>query len=154
LVCETVDIAGQPPMQGGCSVQFPESLAATIDLTAVPELQPFAGKALADGLSIQSIAYGISGNTLNDPFGSVSILSAPRGVTDPDDGRDQEIGFVPIVLANTDPGGMVSLENTTIYGVETPSSTFELIVSTIEVLGSLPLPSGQITLSVSTAVFE
>jgi hypothetical protein len=70
LVCETVDIAGQPPMPGGCSVQFPESLAATIDLTAVPEKQPYAGKALADALSIQSIAYSISGNTLNDPFGS------------------------------------------------------------------------------------
>lgn len=158
LVCETIVVAGQPPTPGGCSVQFPESLATTIDLAMVPELQPYQGQLLSGPLLIDNIAYSLSGNTMNDPFGSVSILYAPPGVTSPNDGRDQEIGVVPLVFSDTDPSGTASLETTSISGVNGFSSTFHLIASTIQVLGGLPLPSGQITLSItisaSSAVLE
>jgi hypothetical protein len=157
LVCETLTVAGQPPTPGGCSIQFPESLAVTVDLSQLPELQPYATKGpFMAPLTIDSVAYSVSGNTMNGLIGPVGVMVAPPGVTDPDDGRDKLVGYVPLVFPGDDPSGTVSVEGNRIFDAGwTTRTTFDLIASTIEVLAA-DLPTGQITLSftisVSTAV--
>jgi len=142
---------------GVCEADVPESAASSVNLAMqVPVLQSFPGHALSS-ITIKSISYTVSNNSLNIDLPPMTIYLAPDGVTDPKDPRAQEFGTIPAIPAMTDPSGMVMLvpNAAAVFAQFTGniSTPFTIIAAgTVAIPSGSPAPSGAITLSVTGAV--
>ncbi|HEY4395266.1 MAG TPA: hypothetical protein VGP64_14445 [Polyangia bacterium] len=140
-----------------CEVDVPESAASPVNLAMqVPALQGFAGHALSS-ITISSISYMVSNNSLNVDLPPLTIYLAPDNVTDPTDPRAEAFGTIPAIPAGTDPSGMVVLVpnaaqifSTFTANVSTP---FTIIAAgTVAIPSGSSAPSGAVTLSVTGTV--
>jgi hypothetical protein len=142
---------------GSCEAQVPESVSSPINLAQqVGQLATFPGHSLLD-VSIKSITYTVSDNTLNVDVPSMSIYLAPDGVTDPTDSRAQLFGTVPPIPAGTNPSGSVQKTSNAdaIFQMfaKNVSTTFNIIAATTVVVApGTPVPSGHITVVVGGSV--
>jgi len=142
---------------GVCEADVPESAASSVNLAMqVPVLQSFPSHALSS-ITIKSISYTVSNNSLNIDLPPMTIYLAPDGVTDPKDPRAQEFGTIPAIPAMTDPSGMVMLvpNAAAVFAQFTGniSTPFTIIAAgTVAIPSGSPAPSGAITLSVTGAV--
>jgi hypothetical protein len=140
-----------------CEVDVPESTASNVNLaTQVPVLKSFAGHGLSS-ITISSISYVVSNNSLNIDLPAMTIYLAPDGVTDPTDSRAREFGTIPVIPAMTDPSGMVVLVSnaTQVFASFTGnvSTPFNIIAAgTVSIVGGSNVPSGAITISVTGTV--
>lgn len=142
---------------GVCEADVPESAASSVDLAMqVPVLQSFPGHALSS-ITISSISYAVSNNSLNIDLPPMTIYLAPDGVTNPSDTRAMEFGTIPAIPAGTDPSGMVMLvpNAAAVFAKFTGniSTPFTVIAAgTVAIPSGSPAPSGAITLSVTGTV--
>jgi hypothetical protein len=142
---------------GVCEADVPESASSTVNLAMqVPVLQSFPGHALSS-ITISSISYAVSNNSLNIDLPPMTIYLAPDGVTDPHDARAEEFGTIPGIAAGTDPSGMVMLvaNASQVFAMFTGniSTPFTIIAAgTVAIPSGSPVPSGAITLSVTGTV--
>jgi hypothetical protein len=144
LVCES----------GACAANLPESLVEPVNLSQDMDLQK--DRSLAD-LSIDSITYTIANNSLNVDLPALTIYMAPQTVTDPNSPQAIKFGTVPVIPAGTDPSGMVQLEANAAQTFQMftadLSVPFNLIASTtVDIPAGTPIPSGQITMTVSGVI--
>lgn len=137
-----------------CTAEIPESLANEINLgSAVPGLSSFP----TGNITISSVKYTISGNTLNVDLPPVTVYLAPDMVTDPKDTRAMIFGTIPAIPAGTNPTGEVQKDPSADHTFEmyagSLSTPFEFIAATTVVIPSgTPVPSGQVTVSVSVTL--
>jgi hypothetical protein len=145
---------------GVCEADVPESAASSVNLAMqVPALTTFAGHALSN-ITISSISYAVSNNSLNIDLPPLTIYLAPDGVTDPHDPRALEFGTIPAIPhtpPDNDPSGMVMLvpNASAVFAKFTGniSTPFTIIAAgTVAIPGGSPAPSGAITLSVTGVV--
>jgi hypothetical protein len=140
-----------------CEADIPESAASSVNLAMqVPVLQTFAGHALSN-ITISSISYAVSNNSLNIDLPPMTIYLAPDGVTDPHDSRAVAFGTIPAIPAGTDPSGMVNLVSNaaSVFAKFTSniSTPFTIIAAgTVAIPSGSPVPSGAITLAVTGTV--
>jgi hypothetical protein len=144
-----------------CEADIPESAASTVNLAMqVPVLQSFPGHALSS-ITISSISYKVSDNTLNIDLPQMTIYLAPDGVTDPfHDSRAVAFGTIPPIShtpPDNDPSGMVMLVSNAaqVFAMFTGniSTPFTIIAAGIVAIPSgSPVPSGAITVSVTGTV--
>jgi hypothetical protein len=144
-------------VSGVCEADVPESASSSVNLAMqVPVLQTFAGHALSN-ITISSISYVVSNNTLNVPLPEMTIYLAPDGVTDPTSPLCQKFGTIPSIPAMTDTSGMVQLVSNAsqVFATFTGniSNPFNIIAAgTVTVVGGSPVPMGAITLAVTGTV--
>ena len=137
-----------------CTAEVPESLANEINLgSAVPGLSSFP----TGNITIASVKYTISNNTLNVDLPPMTVYLAPDMVTDPKDTRAMIFGTIPAIPAGTDPTGEVQKDPTADHTFEmyagNLSTPFEFIASTTVVVPSgSPVPSGGVTVSVTVTL--
>jgi hypothetical protein len=137
-----------------CTAQIPESFPTEINLgSTVPGLSSFP----TGNISIKSVDYTISNNTLNVDLPPVTIYLAPDMVTDPRDARAAVFGTIPAIPAGSDPSGTVQKDPGADRAFQTYagnlSAPFEFIASTTVVIPSgTPIPSGRITVSVTVTL--
>lgn len=137
-----------------CEVDVPESAASPVNLVMdVPALKTFAGHGLSN-ITISSISYVVSNNSLNIDLPPMTLYLAPDGVTDPHDSRAEEFGTIPSIPAGTDPSGMVILDPNAaqVFAKFTGniSNPFAIIAAgTVAIPSGSAAPSGAITLSVT-----
>ena len=142
---------------GVCEADVPESASSSVDLAMqVPVLQSFAGHGLSS-ITISSISYTVSNNSLNIDLPPLTIYLAPDGATKPSDSGAEEFGTIPAIPAGTNPSGMVMLvpNAAAVFAKFTGniSMPFTIIAAgTVVVPGGSPVPSGAITLSVTGTV--
>jgi hypothetical protein len=142
---------------GVCEADVPESAASSVNLAMqVPVLQTFGGQALSS-ITISSISYVVSNNSLNIDLPAMTIYLAPDGVTDPKDSRALPFGTIPVIPKMTDPSGMVMLvpNAAQVFAKFTGniSMPFNIIAAgTVSIPGGSDVPSGAITLSVTGTV--
>ncbi len=142
---------------GSCQAQIPESTSSSINLAQqVPTLATFPGHSLLH-VSISSITYQVSNNTLNVDVPSIAVYLAPGDVTDPTDSRAMLFGTVPVIKAGTTPmGAMQKAPNAdAVLEMYTKniSTTFNVIASTTVVIApGTPVPTGQLTVIVGGTV--
>jgi hypothetical protein len=140
---------------GVCEADVPESAASSVNLAMqVPVLQSFPGHALSS-ITISSISYVVSNNSLNIDLPPMTIYLAPDGVQDPRYG--DVFGTIPAIPAGTDPSGMVMLvpNAAQVFAKYTGniSTPFTIIAAgTVAIPSGSPAPSGAITLSVTGTV--
>jgi hypothetical protein len=140
-----------------CEVDVPESAASSVNLAMqVPVLNTFGGRALSN-VTISSISYAVSNNSLNIDLPPMTIYLAPDGVTDPTDPTARAFGTIPSIPKMTDPSGMVMLVPNAgqVFAEFTGnvSTPFNIIAAgTVSIPGGSDVPSGAITLSVTGAV--
>lgn len=142
---------------GTCEADIPESSSSPINLAQqVPQLATFPGHSLVK-VSISSINYQVSDNTLNVDLPAMAIYLAPDGVTDPKDPSAMLFGTVPPIPAGTNPMGMVQKASNAdavlqMYTANV-SQTFNVIAATTVVIAAgTPVPNGHITVTVAGAV--
>jgi hypothetical protein len=142
---------------GTCEAQIPVSTHSSVNLAMqVGQLATFPGHSLLN-VSIQSITYTVSNNTLNVDLPTISIYLAPDGVTDPTDPSAELFGTVPPIAAGTDPSGTVQKTSNADAVFEkytkNVSTTFNIIAAaTVLIDGGTPVPNGQITVTVGGAI--
>ena len=140
-----------------CEAQIPESTYSPINLAMqVGALATFPGHSLVD-VTIQSITYTVSDNTLNVDLPPISIYLAPDGVTDPTDPSATLFGTVPPIQAGTNPTGSVTKTSNAdaVFQMYTKnvSTTFNIIAgATVVIDGGTPVPTGHITVTVGGTV--
>jgi hypothetical protein len=132
-----------------------------IDLaTDVPSLSSFASDGLGS-ISISSISYMVSNNTLNIDLPPLSIYLANQGVSDPNDPSAVLFGTIPAIPAGTDPSGNVMLVSNAaaVFGMFTSGAThnistpFNVIAAaTVVIPAGSPVPSGGITIAVTGTI--
>lgn len=142
---------------GTCEGQIPESVNSSINLAMqVPALATFPGHSLLD-VTISSITYMVSNNTLNVDLPPVSIYLAPDGVTDPTDPRATLFGTVPSIPAGTNPSGAVqkTANADAVFEMYTKnvSTPFNVIgATTVIIKAGTPVPNGHVTVTIGGAV--
>jgi hypothetical protein len=142
---------------GVCEADVPESAASSVNLaTQVPVLQSLSGHGLSN-ITISSISYVVSNNSLNIDLPAMTIYLAPDTVTDPTDSRALPFGTIPVIPKMTDPSGMVMLvpNAAQVFATFTGnvSTPFNIIAAgTVSIPGGSDVPSGAITLSVTGTV--
>jgi|HubBroStandDraft_5_1064220.scaffolds.fasta_scaffold239411_2 hypothetical protein len=156
--CTTTPLVCAPDSTGAnaniCTAEIPESLANEINLgSAVPGLSSFP----TGNITIASVKYTISDNTLNVDLPPVTVYLAPDMVTDPKDTRAMVFGTIPAIPAGTDPTGEVQKDPSADHTFEmyagSLSTPFEFIAATTVVIPSgTPIPSGQVTVSVTVTL--
>jgi hypothetical protein len=140
-----------------CEVDVPESAATPVNLAmSVPALQTFAGHGLSS-ITIKSINYAVSNNSLNIDLPPMTIYLAPDMVTDPHDSRAMEFGTIPAIPAGTDPSGMVNLvpnaaQVFATFTGDVGKPFYIIAAGTVAIPSGSPAPSGAITLSVTGVV--
>jgi hypothetical protein len=140
-----------------CEVDIPESTYSTVNLAMdVPALQSFSGDGLSN-ITISSISYAVSSNSLNVDLPAMTIYLAPFGVSDPTNPSARVFGTIPVIPAMTDPSGMVMLvpNAAQVFAAFTGkvSNPFNIIAAgTVTVAGGSNAPSGAITLAVTGTV--
>jgi len=120
------------------------------------QLATFPGHSLVN-VSIQSITYQVSNNTLNVDLPPISIYLAPDGVTDPTDPSAELFGTVPPIPAGSDPMGNVQKTSNAdaVFQKYTKnvSQTFNIIAAaTVVIDGGSPVPNGHITVTVGGTI--
>ncbi|HVT08942.1 MAG TPA: hypothetical protein VHO67_15895 [Polyangia bacterium] len=142
---------------GTCEADVPESAYSPINLAMqVPQLATFPGHSLVK-VSIASIKYVVSDNTLNVDLPEMQIYLAPDGVTDASDASAMLFGTIPPIPAGTDPAGAVekapNADAVLQMYTSNVSQTFNVIAKTTVVIAAgTPVPNGQITVTVTGAV--
>lgn len=142
---------------GTCEADVPESAYSPINLAQqVPQLATFPGHSLVK-VSISSIKYDVTQNTLNVDLPPMEIYLAPDGVTDASDPSAALFGTVPPIPAGTMTSGAVqkapNADAVLQMYTSNVSQTFNVIAKTTVVIAAgTPVPNGQITLSVTGAV--
>jgi hypothetical protein len=142
---------------GSCEAQVPESTHSSVNLAMqVGQLATFPGHSLVN-VSIQSINYTVSNNTLNVDLPPISIYLAPDGVTDPNDPSAELFGTVPPIPAGTNPSGNVQKTSNADAVFEkytkNVSQTFNIIAAaTVVIDGGSPVPNGHITVTVGGTI--
>lgn len=142
---------------GSCEADIPESLSSAINLAQqVPQLATFPGHSLVK-VSISSISYQVSDNTLNVDLPPMAIYLAPDGVTDVNDPSAMLFGTVPAIPAGSNPSGMVqkapNADAVLQMYTANVSQTFNVIAHTIVVIAAdTPVPNGHITVTIGGAV--
>ncbi|MES1208196.1 MAG: hypothetical protein ABUS79_19850 [Pseudomonadota bacterium] len=142
---------------GTCEADVPESLNSSINLAqSVPQLATFPGHSLVK-VSISSISYQVSDNTLNVDLPPMAIYLAPDGVTDAHDASAMLFGTVPSIPAGTNPSGMVqkapNADAVLQMYTSNVSQTFNVIATTTVVIAAgTPVPNGHITVTIGGAV--
>jgi hypothetical protein len=137
-----------------CTAQLPESISTLIDLgTSVPALSSFP----TGNISIASVEYTVTDNTLNVDLPSVTIYLAPQGMTKPTDPGAMVFGTIPTIPAGSDPSGAVqkspSADQTFSMYAGNLSTPFEFIAGTTVVIPSgTPVPSGHVTITVTVTL--
>lgn len=134
-----------------CEAQVPEAVSTTVSLAGQPGLSQTASLAK---ITISSISYMVSNNTMNVDLPPFTLYLAPSGVTDPTDTRAKAFGTVPSIPAGMDPSGQVQLmaDSAATFEMFTGniSVPFNLIASTtVDIPGGSPIPSGKITVTVT-----
>lgn len=142
---------------GTCEGDIPESQNSSINLAQqVPTLATFPGHSLLD-VTISSITYEVSNNTLNVDLPPISIYLAPDGVTDPTDSRATLFGTVPSIPAGSNPSGMVqkTANADAVFEMYTKnvSTPFNVIgAATVVIKGGTPVPNGHVTVTIGGSV--
>ncbi len=142
---------------GSCQAQVPESMSSSINLAQqVPTLATFPGHSLLH-VSISSITYQVSNNTLNVDVPSMAVYLAPDGVTDLTDSRAMLFGTVPAIAAGTTPTGTMQKAPNADAVLEmytkNISTSFNVIAATTVVIApGTPIPNGQLTVIVGGTV--
>ncbi|HXJ18962.1 MAG TPA: hypothetical protein VMT03_01925 [Polyangia bacterium] len=140
-----------------CEAQIPESTYSPVNLAMqVGALATFPGHSLVD-VTIESITYTVSDNTLNVDLPPISIYLAPDGVTDPTDPSATLFGTVPSIQAGTNPTGSVTKTANADAAFEmytkNVSTTFNIIAgATVVIDAGTPVPNGHITVTVGGTV--
>ena len=143
---------------GACAAEIPESTSTTINLAMqVGSLSQYAS---LGNISISSISYKVSNNTLNVDLPALSIYLAPAtpvNVTDPTDPQAQLFGTTQPIPAGTDPSMMVQLvpNAAAIFQMFTSklSTAFNFIAATtVEIAAGTPVPMGQVTISITGTI--
>jgi hypothetical protein len=134
-----------------CEAQIPESVSTTVSLAGQPGLTQTASLVK---ITISSITYAVSNNTMNVDLPPFIIYMAPNNVTSPSDTRAIAFGTVPAIPAGTNPSGQVQLMANSAATFEmftgNISVPFNLIAATtVDIPGGSPIPSGHITVTVS-----
>jgi hypothetical protein len=138
-----------------CAAEIPESISTTINLAMqVGSLSKYAS---LGNISISSITYTVSNNTLNVDLPPLNIYLAPMDVTDPTDPRAQLFGTTEAIPAGTDPTAMVQRVSnaSAIFQTFTAnlSTPFNFIAATtVEIAAGTPVPNGQVTISVTGTI--
>lgn len=154
LSCQTTPLVCDA---GSCEGQIPESTSSSINLAMqVPALATFPGHSLLD-VTISSISYMVTDNTLNVDLPPIAIYLAPDGVTDPNDSRALLFGTVPSIAAMSNPTGMVqkspNADAVFMMFTKNVSTTFNVIAATTVVIkAGTPVPTGHITVTIGGAV--
>ena len=151
-----------PPLtcpSGTCEADVPVSQSTPIDLATdvKPSLAQYTSLA---SITISSISYVVSNNTLNIDLPPVSIYLAPggpNGVTDASDPRAVLFGTVPQISAGTNPSAQVQLVSNSgaVFQMFTSniSMPFNFIAATtVKIVAGTPVPSGQITIAVTGTI--
>ena len=142
---------------GTCEADVPESSNSSINLAqSVPQLATFPGHSLVK-VTIASINYQVSDNTMNVDVPSMQIFLAPDGITDAHDPSAMLFGTVPAIPAGTNPSGTVQkaanadavLEMYT-KNVSTPFNV--IATTTVVIAAGTPVPNGHITVTIGGAV--
>jgi hypothetical protein len=142
---------------GTCQAQIPESTYQPVNLAMqVGQLATFPGHSLLN-VSIGSITYQVSNNTLNVDLPPILIYLAPDGVTDPNDPQASLFGTVPAIAAGTNPSGSVTktANADAVFEMYTKnvSTTFNIIAgATVVIAAGTPVPNGHITVTVGGTV--
>ncbi len=142
---------------GSCQAQIPEATSSSVNLAQqVPTLATFPGHSLLH-VSISSISYQVTNNTLNVDVPSIAVYLAPDGVTDPTDSRAMLFGTVPAIPAGTTPmGAMEKAPNAdAVLEMYTKniSTSFNIIASTTVVIApGTPVPNGALTVVVGGTI--
>jgi len=142
---------------GSCEPQIPESTSSSINLAMqVGALATFPGHSLLD-VTIGSITYQVSENTLNVDLPPMEIYLAPDGVTDPHDSRATLFGTVPSIPAGTTPSGAVQKTSNAdaVFEMYTKnvSTPFNVIgATTVVIAPGTPVPTGHIKVIVGGTV--
>jgi hypothetical protein len=138
---------------GSCEADVPASQSTTIDLATdvKPSLAQYTSLA---SITISSISYMVSNNTLNIDLPPVSIYLAPGGVTDSTDARAVLFGTVPQIPAGTNPSAQVQLvaNSGAVFQMFTSnlSMPFNFIAATtVKIVAGTPVPSGHLTIAVT-----
>jgi hypothetical protein len=141
-----------------CEARIPESVSSNINLVMqVPALSSFPGHALSS-VTISSITYSVSNNTLNDDLPALTLYLAPDGVTDPSDPRALTFGTTSPVPAGTNPTNQrVTLASNAaaVLSMYTAniSTPFNIIAATTVVIAAgTNIPKGAITLAVTGTI--
>lgn len=135
-----------------CTAELPESLASEINLgNSVPSSVP------TGNISIASVGYVVTSNSLNVDLPPVTIYLAPDGVTKPTDAQAMVFGTIPVIPAGTTPSAAVQKDPNADHVFSTYagnlSTPFEFIASTTVVIPSgTPIPSGQVTIEVTVTL--
>ena len=153
LSCTTTPLSC---MSGSCAASLPESQSTMINLSTdvMPSLSSYTSLV---SISISSIKYTVTSNTLNVAVPPLSIYLAPNGVTSPTGAGAQLFGTVPAIPAGTTPSGNVQLVSNaaSIFQTFTAhlSTPFEIITAATVVIGAgTPVPTGAITINVTGAL--
>jgi hypothetical protein len=142
---------------GSCEPQIPESTSSSINLAMqVGALATFPGHSLLD-VTIGSITYAVSDNTLNVDLPPMEIYLAPDGVTDPHDPNARLFGTVPSIPAGSNPMGAVQKTSNAdaVFEMYTKnvSTPFNVIgATTVVIAPGTPVPTGHITVTVGGTV--
>jgi len=155
ISCTTTPLACNA---GTCEARIPESVSSNINLVMqVPALSSFPGHALSS-VTISSITYSVSNNTLNDDLPALTLYLAPNGVTDPNDPGALKFGTTSPVPAGTDPTNQkVTLVSNAaqVLSMFTSniSTPFNIIAATTVVIAAgTNVPKGAITLAVTGTI--
>jgi len=153
LSCTTTPLSC---MSGSCAASLPESQATMINLSTdvMPSLSSYTSLV---SISISSIKYTVTSNTLNVAVPPLSIYLAPNGVTSPTGPGAQLFGTVPAIPAGSTPTGNVQLVSNAAAIFQTFTSSlsmpFEIITAATVVIGAgTPVPTGAITIDVTGAL--
>lgn len=150
-----IDCATTPlTCQGNsCEADIPVTQSTPINLSTdvKPSLAQYTSLA---HITISSISYVVSNNSLNIDLPPLSIYLAPSDVTDPTDPRALLFGTVPSIPAGSDPSAKVQLASNAgpVFEMFTANlaTPFNFIVATtVKITAGTPVPSGQITVAVT-----
>jgi hypothetical protein len=151
--CATTPLTCQANL---CEADVPVSQSTPIDLSTdvKPSLAQYTSLA---HITISSISYTVSNNSLNVDLPTLSIYLAPSGVTDPTDPRAVLFGTVPSIPAGSDPSAQVQLVSNSgaIFEMFTSNlaTPFDIIVATtVKIVAGTPVPSGHITIAVTGTI--
>ncbi len=142
---------------GTCEADVPESQSSSINLAQqVPQLATFPGHSLVK-VSIASIGYQVTDNTLNVDLPPMAIYLAPDGITDAHDASAMLFGTVPAIPAGTNPSGMVqkapNADEVLQMYTSNVSQTFNVIATTTVVIAAgTPVPDGHFTVTIAGVV--
>ncbi len=141
---------------GTCEADVPISQSTPINLSTdvKPSLAQYTSLA---HITISSISYVVSNNSLNVDLPPLSIYLAPSSVTDPTDPRAVLFGTVPSIPAGSDPSAQVQLAPNAgaVFQMFTANlaTPFNFIAAaTVKITAGMPVPSGQITIAVTGTI--